>query len=228
MKYALLSFALLSVVLLGAGCGSDDPEESTNEQTNEVNFSPNLDVSEYTDEDEEETPEEDVEEEDDEEKESDSEKKEDKTEKNTEATVNGDTLASNNFELTVPVGVTIAQAAESELNEYFVTACEDKDCFVSADAVGDDYTLYVLTGNEADLKDGEKFTDIYQSTSKDEIAGESVIFGTQANHPGGSGPNHAYYRADEKTGDFVWIEVSYVEGTGLEKAKETLDTITWK
>lgn len=225
MKYSLLSLALLSVVFLGAGCGGDDQEESTNEQTNEVNFSPNLNASEYTDEEKEETPEE---QEDDADKDANSKKKKEAKKQDTEATVNGDTLASNDFELTVPADVTIAQAAGSELNEYFVTACEDEDCFVTADAVDDDYTLYVLTGNEADLKDGEQFTDIYQSTSKDEIGGESVIFGTDAKHPGGIGPNHAYYRAQEKTGDFVWIEVSYVEAQGLEKAKEALETITWK
>lgn len=240
MKKFLLSFALLSLALVGVGCGDD--EEQPQDETEQVEVGPNLNVSEYavdgdeddsakmdTDigKDDEESDADGVDDSEDSDEDSDEESDEDSSEPD-ESSVNGDTLSTSDFDLTVPSSATIAQLAGSNQTEYFVTDCEDKDCFVTADAEDDDYTLYVLRGNESDLKNGERFSDIYKSTSADTVGGESVTFGTDAQHPDGPGPNYAYYRADEKTGDFVWIEVSYVEGTGLEAAKETLENIDWK
>lgn len=244
MKKFLLSFSLLSLALVGVGCGDD--EEQPQDETEQVDVGPNLNVSEYATDDEEDSAkmDTDIGKKDDEDKDADDEGDSEDSDEDTEAekdseeqddeseetggTVSGDTLSTTDFDLTVPSSATIAQVAGSDQTEYFVTDCEDEDCFVTADAEDDDYTLYVVTGNEADLKDGERFSDIYKSTSADTVAGQSVTFGTDAQHPDGPGPNYAYYRADEKTGEFIWIEVSYVEGEGLEAAKETLENIDWK
>jgi hypothetical protein len=236
MKKLLFTFALFTLAFVGVGCGDDEqPQDDTEQvevgvsdvendaQDDAAKMETDLD-DEATDEDEEES----SDDEDEESAEDDDEADEESEEPEEEATISGETLSAPNFDLTAPSSATIAQLAGTDMTEYFVTDCADADCFVDADAVGDDYTLYVVTGNEADLEPGERFTDIYQSTSPDQVAGESVTFGTDAQREDGPGPNYAYYKADEKTGEFVWIEVSYVEGTGLEAAKETLENINWK